>query len=74
MSDPKLPVGTKYCLCTRCGEYFTNETTFSMHQRVERGASSCVPPDTVVTKTGKPRLTLNARGYWSRPGTYGGYK
>ena len=68
--DPKLPIGTKYCLCKRCGEYFTNETSFSMHQRIDGKTAYCVHPMGVVTKTGKPRLRLNVRGYWARPGRH----
>lgn len=68
MSDPKLPIYSKFCKCSRCGEYFTNEGTFTLHQRISPTGSFCVDPRAVVTKTGKPRLIRNAKGYWAYAG------
>ena len=72
--DPKLPHGSKFCLCSGCGEYFTNEKNFSMHRRGEPSARYCVHPSKLLTKTGKAYLRLNAAGYWARPGRFGGPK
>ena len=65
--DPKLPVGTKYCLCSGCGEYFTNDFNFNMHRQDGPTGRVCVHPSTLLTKTGIARLRLNAKGYWARP-------
>jgi predicted anti-sigma-YlaC factor YlaD len=70
MSDPKLTIGSNYCKCPACGEYFTNVANFDMHRRGDATARECINPAELVTKTGKRRLTLNARGYWSRPGGF----
>ena len=72
MADPKLPVGTNYCKCSACGEYFTNVGTFDMHRRGEATARECIEPAALLKKDGSARLTLNARGYWARPGGFHG--
>ncbi len=72
MSDPKLPVGTNYCKCAACGEYFTNVANFDMHRRGEAEKRHCVDPSTLIRKNGNVRLTLNPRGYWAQPGGFHG--
>ena len=62
MSDPKLPVGTNFCKCSGCGEYFGGVSGFDMH-RVDR---ACLPPSEVASKEGEAMLRLNERGYWVR--------
>ena len=74
MTDPKLRPGTRHCLCSDCGEYFTNVQNFDMHRRHTRTTSFCVHPSTLVSKTGKARLRRNAMGLWARPGRLGGKK
>lgn len=64
MSDPKLPHGTKYCLCPSCGEYFTSPYAFDLHRAGEPTARHCVHPSKVLDKQRRPRLRLNDRGYW----------
>lgn len=64
----KLGIGTKHCLCTSCGEYFTNEQNFDMHRHGPAEKRVCRDPASLLTKSGKRRLVLNARGLWSRPG------
>lgn len=59
-SDPKLPIGSNYCRCSGCGEYFTNIRPFEFHRK--RG--QCVDPAT------DKRLKLNDRGYWSEKGKF----
>jgi hypothetical protein len=65
MSDPKLPAGTKYCLCAGCGEYFTSAYTFDMHRAGEPEARYCVDPTKILDKQRRPRLRLNDKGYWT---------
>jgi hypothetical protein len=65
MNDPKLPPGTKYCLCAGCDEYFTSEYTFDMHRAGEPSARYCIPPEKVLDKQRRPKLRLNDRGYWT---------
>ena len=72
MQDPKLPIGTNFCKCAACGEYFTNETNFDMHRRENAGTRYCTHPSELLTKAGKARLSLNAKGYWARPGSFRG--
>lgn len=55
-SDPKLPTGTHYCLCSGCGRYFGGVSGFEAH----RVRFQCVDPASVG-------LTLDARGYWRKP-------
>ena len=73
----KLPIGTKYCLCPACGEYFTNVVNFDLHRvwtmppkGVTRRASDvrCVDPEALVDKNGNARLRRNAKGCWARTG------
>ena len=67
-NDPKLPLGTNYCLCAACGEYFTSESTFRLH-RVddENGISgrACRDPAKILDKTRQPRLRLTPSGHWA---------
>jgi len=65
MSDPKLPFGSKYCKCPRCGQYFTSDYTFSMHLAGEPTARKCMDPARVLDKQRRPRLRLNDKGYWA---------
>lgn len=55
-SDPKLPPGTNFCLCSACGRYFGGVNGFERH----RVKFQCVDPATIG-------LELNPRGYWVRP-------
>ncbi len=64
----KLPLNTKYCLCSACGEYFTNVANFDMHRRGEPTARVCLDPAHITSKTGKAKLRLNAKGYWAQTG------
>ena len=66
-SDPKLPFGSRRCLCSGCGEYFSNVRNFDMHRTGEGKGRSCIHPSKLVTKKGKARLRLNADGIWVRP-------
>lgn len=67
MKDPKLPVGTNYCKCSACGEYFGGVSGFDLHRRGTEDRA-CLPPSQVANKEGKSLLRLNERGYWV--GTY----
>ncbi|MGH7239912.1 MAG: hypothetical protein ACREHG_07585 [Candidatus Saccharimonadales bacterium] len=54
-TDPKLPPGTNYCLCSSCGRYFGGVNGFERH----RISFKCVDPVHVG-------LSLNEHGYWVR--------
>ena len=64
-SDPRLPVGSNFCKCSGCGEYFGGVTTFDLHRR-GRENRACVPPSDVTDKEKRPLLHQNDRGYWVR--------
>ena len=60
--DPMLPVGTNYCKCPACGEYFTTVRGFDKHQRTgPDDRPVCLEPAAVG-------LVLSKKGYWQRPG------
>jgi hypothetical protein len=63
-SDPKLPIGTNYCKCAACGEYFTGYCAFDEHRGHDGKDGFCRHPSEVFSKKGKPRLKLNGKGYW----------
>jgi len=60
-SDPMLPIGTNYCRCAGCGEYFGGVSGFDLHRK-----GGCVPPSEVRDKEGRRVLHKNERGYWVR--------
>ena len=62
LSDPKLGIGTRFCLCRSCGQYFGGASGFDLHRRDGR----CVPPDSLVDGKGTRLLFLNTRGYWGK--------
>ena len=77
----KLPLNTKFCECSACGEIFTNVNNFDLHRtwvNLTKGTPKrpenriCVDPGTLVNKKGNARLRRNARGLWA--GTGGIYK
>ena len=70
MNDKMLPVGTNYCKCPSCGEYFSNEGTFDIHRSGVGRDRSCTAPGSLFNKKGGHRLVLNKRGYWVRPGSF----
>jgi len=70
--DPKLPVGTNYCLCSACGEYFGGVRAFELHRVGPAAKRSCLHPSRVSNGKNRPLLRLNKRGYWV--GTYKGKK
>lgn len=59
--DPKLPVGSNFCLCGSCGEYFGGVKSFDTH-RHGNDVRACYGPS-VMRERG---LELNSRGYWIR--------
>ena len=64
-SDPMLPIGTNYCQCSVCGEYFGGVTTFDLHRR-GRVDRVCLPPSDVTDREGNGILRKNDKGYWIR--------
>ena len=66
MSDPKLPIGTNYCKCSACGEYFGGVTAFDLHRYGNYPERACLPPADVKDKHERPLLKVSKRGYWVR--------
>jgi hypothetical protein len=64
-----LPVGTNYCLCRGCGEFFGGVRAFDRHRQGPANARNCADPASLTTKKGRPLLSRNQRGYWV--GSYG---
>lgn len=60
MNDPKLKLGTAYCLCRTCGSYFGGVASFDLHRR----DMACLPPGDVADRKGRALLKLTERGYW----------
>lgn len=45
-SDPRLPIGSNFCRCSECGEYFRSERAFERHRIGEfdlPGDRGCAP-------------------------------
>ena len=61
MTDPKLKLGTRFCLCSACGRYFGGISGFDLHRR----EGACLAPETLTNKDGERLLFLSASGYWS---------
>ena len=64
--NPKLPPYKKYCLCRKCGEYFTTARNFDHHRTGPMTNRKCTHPSKL---TGRRQLVLNPKGYWQAPGT-----
>ena len=63
--DPKLRMGTNYCKCAACGEYFTCDKNFQLH-RLGRGKERiCRNPSTIHDKNGIARLRRTGEGLWA---------
>jgi hypothetical protein len=64
-SDPKLPIGSSFCKCAACGEYFKSERAFERHRRGEYdlpGDRGCAPTARM------PELGLRcSAGIWHLP-------
>lgn len=56
----KLPVGSKVCQCSACGEYFTAVTAFDAHRSGPWEARICLNPASLG-------LVKNANGRWGKP-------
>lgn len=65
-SDPMLPVGSNYCKCGACGEYFGGANAFAKHRIKNAGGGLCVPPSDVRNRKNELVLELNSKGYWVR--------
>ncbi|MGH9351269.1 MAG: hypothetical protein ACRD2G_03775 [Terriglobia bacterium] len=53
----KLPVGSRYCFCSACGEYFGGVVGFDLHRQGEYAQRHCINPALAG-------LTKDSRGYW----------
>lgn len=58
--DPKLPVASKYCLCSPCGEYFNSEKGFNMHRIGNPGSRKCRSKAQMKARG----MSVNHKGYW----------
>lgn len=58
--DPKLPVGTQYCQCPACREYFASDYAFSWHRRGDDDHRKCLSPREMTAKG----MARNTTGYW----------
>ena len=66
-ADPRLPPGTRYCRCAKCGEYFLSARAFDRHRI---GGSHRVTGDRRCAQTPRMRdvgLERDPRGYWRLP-------
>lgn len=67
MTDPRLPVGSGFCLCSSCGEYFVNDRAFERHRIAVPGIRSfaaCIPVEALIRK-GFQKLELKNNWYWT---------
>ena len=61
--DAKLPVGSRFCKCGACGEYFVGVSSFDQHRVGPSGDRSCLP-DPAMRERGL-RAVVKAKGaYW----------
>ena len=56
-----LPIGSKVCQCSACGEYFTAVTAFDQHRSGPYTARVCLNPASLG-------LVKNDKGRWGKPG------
>ena len=67
--DPRLPIGTNYCKCSSCGEYFTGEKAFTRHRVRKDQQVSCLPP-VDMSERGFYPVSRGAFTYWGGPGAH----
>lgn len=63
-TDLKLPLGTNFCKCPACGEYFGGVQAFDDHRVGPAADRRCLPLCTMADKQDGRRLRLNSQGYW----------
>lgn len=63
-SDSRLNLGTRFCKCSACGQYFGGIGGFDMHRVGHWERRLCLDPAAVVGRAGNRKLWLNERGYW----------
>lgn len=65
-ADPKLPIGTRYCQCPKCRDYFSSEASFTAHRK----EGICLGH----TARRARGMGTNSKGYWvtklAEEGTY----
>ena len=60
-ADPKLPIGSNFCQCSGCGEYFNSELPFRLHRFGTHGKSRrCLTAAEMLEKG----MAVSAKGYW----------
>ena len=64
MSDPMLPIGTNYCLCRGCGQYFGSVNAFDKHRSGPATARFCLETAELDGKGWRK----DKKGYWRTPG------
>lgn len=61
--DAKLPVGSRFCICGACGEYFVGVSSFDQHRVGPSGDRSCLPVPAMRERG--LRTVVKANGvYW----------
>lgn len=53
---------SRQCFCTACGETFSTEANFSLHQGAIAGCDPSAP-----RPNGEPRLFRDSKGIWRGP-------
>ena len=62
VSDPLLPIGTRYCRCSSCGAHFGGEKTFERHRVGEMADRRCLSQ----LEMSAEGLNQDTKGYWRR--------
>jgi len=63
--DAKLPVGSRFCKCGACGEYFGGVIAFEQHRIGPARDRSCLP--LAAMRENGLRSVVKANGaYWAR--------
>jgi hypothetical protein len=58
--DPKLPVGSAYCQCAVCLEYFNSDAAFTLHRKGDVDERYCLTDEAMLARG----MAQNDRGYW----------
>jgi hypothetical protein len=55
-----IKIGTNFCKCPACGEYFTSDYPFRMHRTGPYTGRKCLSKEEMETKG----MEFNRKGYW----------
>lgn len=65
-AQPRLPPGSRFCLCRRCGQTFLTLAAFDAHRILRVGLAADRSCETTPYRS-ELNLTIDARGYWRLP-------